>query len=114
MHWQATAGLRLLKGDSSEKILQAVKYGCILLFVQQESFYGLFLSTPWFLKLFSSKKEIHTEFFCVSSLKIMVSLLKVRDLLKNESSLKYKAEWVTILEGSQEAAYIWVSSVLFS
>ncbi|CDP04087.1 unnamed protein product [Coffea canephora] len=52
----ATAGLRLLKGDSSEKILQAV-----------------------------------------------------RDLLKNESSLKYKAEWVTILEGSQEAAYIWAA-----
>lgn len=52
----ATAGLRLLKGDAAEKILEAV-----------------------------------------------------RDLLQNESSLKYKAEWVTVLEGSQEAAYSWVA-----
>lgn len=33
----------------------------------------------------------------------------VRNLLKNESSLKYKAEWVTILEGFQEASYGWVA-----
>ncbi|PHT90885.1 Apyrase [Capsicum annuum] len=52
----ATAGLRLLKGDASEKILQAV-----------------------------------------------------RDLLKNETSLSYKDEWVSVLEGNQEGSYFWVA-----
>ncbi|KAH0719382.1 hypothetical protein KY285_015413 [Solanum tuberosum] len=52
----ATAGLRLLKGDSSEKILQAV-----------------------------------------------------RDLLKNETTLSYKDEWVSVLEGTQEGSYFWVA-----
>ncbi|GER27943.1 apyrase-like protein, partial [Striga asiatica] len=52
----ATAGLRQLEGDTSDRILQAV-----------------------------------------------------RDFLKNKSSLKSKAEWVTVLDGTQEGAYQWVT-----
>ncbi|XP_031113691.1 apyrase-like [Ipomoea triloba] len=52
----ATAGLRMLDGDASDKILQAV-----------------------------------------------------RDMFKNESNFKYKAEWVSILEGTQEGTYFWVA-----
>ncbi|CAI9090697.1 OLC1v1025521C1 [Oldenlandia corymbosa var. corymbosa] len=52
----ATAGLRLLKGDTAEKILEAV-----------------------------------------------------RTLIQSESSLKYKAEWVNVLEGTQEATSFWVA-----
>lgn len=36
-------------------------------------------------------------------------LQAVRDLFKNESSLEYKAEWVSILEGSEEASYMWIA-----
>ncbi|KAL6552089.1 putative apyrase 1 [Orobanche gracilis] len=50
----ATAGLRQLEGNASDRILQAV-----------------------------------------------------RDFLKNKSSLKSKADWVTVLDGSQEGAYQW-------
>ncbi|KAH6816045.1 apyrase 2 [Perilla frutescens var. hirtella] len=52
----ATAGLRQLEGDASDRILQAV-----------------------------------------------------RDFLKNKSSLKSKADWVTVLDGNQEGAYQWVT-----
>ncbi|KAI3470158.1 hypothetical protein Pfo_026821 [Paulownia fortunei] len=52
----ATAGLRQLEGDASDRILQAV-----------------------------------------------------RDYLKNKSSLKSKADWVTVLDGNQEGAYQWVT-----
>ncbi|KAL6508676.1 Apyrase 2 [Orobanche gracilis] len=52
----ATAGLRQLEGNASDRILQAV-----------------------------------------------------RDFLKNKSSLKSKADWVTVLDGSQEGAYQWVT-----
>ncbi|CAK9185733.1 unnamed protein product, partial [Ilex paraguariensis] len=50
----ATAGLRQLEGDASDRILQAV-----------------------------------------------------RDFLKNKSTLKSKADWVTVLDGTQEGAYQW-------
>lgn len=33
----------------------------------------------------------------------------VRALIKNESSFEYKAEWVTVLQGSDEAAYLWAA-----
>ncbi|CAI9783555.1 unnamed protein product [Fraxinus pennsylvanica] len=33
----------------------------------------------------------------------------VRELFKKESTLEYKEEWVSILEGSQEGAYLWVA-----
>ncbi|PIN24283.1 Nucleoside phosphatase [Handroanthus impetiginosus] len=33
----------------------------------------------------------------------------VRNFLKKESSLRYKAEWVSILEGTDEGAYQWVT-----
>lgn len=33
----------------------------------------------------------------------------VRALIQNESSFKYKDEWVTVLEGSDEGAYLWVA-----
>ncbi|KAK4478232.1 hypothetical protein RD792_017515, partial [Penstemon davidsonii] len=52
----ATAGLRMLGGDRSDNILQAV-----------------------------------------------------RDFLKNKSSLKSKADWVKVLDGNQEGAYLWVT-----
>ncbi|KAL2493978.1 apyrase 2 [Forsythia ovata] len=52
----ATAGLRLLNSDASERILEAV-----------------------------------------------------RELLKNECTLNYRAEWVSILDGSEEGAYLWVA-----
>ncbi|KAK4441085.1 Apyrase 2 [Sesamum alatum] len=52
----ATAGLRQLEGDTSDRILQAV-----------------------------------------------------RDFLKNKSSLKSQADWVTVLDGTQEGAYQWVT-----
>ncbi|KAG8379117.1 hypothetical protein BUALT_Bualt07G0054700 [Buddleja alternifolia] len=52
----ATAGLRQLEGNTSDRILQAV-----------------------------------------------------RDFLKNKSSLKSKADWVTVLDGNQEGAYQWVT-----
>ncbi|PIN13710.1 Nucleoside phosphatase [Handroanthus impetiginosus] len=52
----ATAGLRQLSGDTSERILQAV-----------------------------------------------------RELLKSQSNLYYKAEWVSILDGFQEGSYMWVA-----
>ncbi|CAK9155279.1 unnamed protein product [Ilex paraguariensis] len=52
----ATAGLRQLEGDASDRILQAV-----------------------------------------------------RDFLKNKSTLKSKADWVTVLDGTQEGAYQWVT-----
>ncbi|PIN08453.1 Nucleoside phosphatase [Handroanthus impetiginosus] len=52
----ATAGLRQLEGDASDRILQAV-----------------------------------------------------REFLKNKSSLKSKADWVTVLDGNQEGAYQWVT-----
>ncbi|XP_011089773.1 apyrase 2 [Sesamum indicum] len=52
----ATAGLRQLEGDTSDRILQAV-----------------------------------------------------RDFLKNKSSLKSQADWVTVLDGNQEGAYQWVT-----
>lgn len=32
----------------------------------------------------------------------------MRDYLKNKSSFKSKADWVTVLDGSQEGAYQWV------
>ncbi|CAA2977787.1 apyrase-like [Olea europaea subsp. europaea] len=35
--------------------------------------------------------------------------IKVRELFKKESTLEYKAEWVSILEGSEEGAYLWVA-----
>ncbi|XP_068661767.1 apyrase 2-like isoform X2 [Aristolochia californica] len=52
----ATAGLRSLKGDASDKILQAV-----------------------------------------------------RDLLENKSSFEFQPQWVTVLDGTQEGAYQWVT-----
>ncbi|XP_059647283.1 apyrase 2-like [Cornus florida] len=52
----ATAGLRQLEGDASDRILQAV-----------------------------------------------------RDFLKDKSTLKSKADWVTVLDGTQEGAYQWVT-----
>ncbi|KAL8479500.1 hypothetical protein ACS0TY_026409 [Phlomoides rotata] len=52
----ATAGLRQLEGDASDRILQAV-----------------------------------------------------RDFLKNKSSFKSEADWVTVLDGNQEGAYQWVT-----
>ncbi|KAI3461927.1 hypothetical protein Pfo_018590 [Paulownia fortunei] len=52
----ATAGLRQLEGNASDRILQAV-----------------------------------------------------REFLKNKSSLKSKADWVTVLDGNQEGAYQWVT-----
>ncbi|CAI9766063.1 unnamed protein product [Fraxinus pennsylvanica] len=33
----------------------------------------------------------------------------VRNLLKNESTLKYKDDWVSILDGTQEGTYMWVT-----
>ncbi|KAL3523185.1 hypothetical protein ACH5RR_016019 [Cinchona calisaya] len=33
----------------------------------------------------------------------------VRDLFNNESSLEYEAEWVSILDGSQEGSYMWIA-----
>ncbi|KAK6151894.1 hypothetical protein DH2020_014529 [Rehmannia glutinosa] len=36
-------------------------------------------------------------------------LLAVREFLKNKSSLKSKADWVTVLDGNQEGAYQWVT-----
>ncbi|KAL8546442.1 hypothetical protein ACS0TY_006245 [Phlomoides rotata] len=56
MFMQATAGLRQLEGDASDRILQAV-----------------------------------------------------RDFLKNKSSFKSEADWVTVLDGNQEGAYQWVT-----
>nr|GMD63100.1 apyrase-like [Ipomoea batatas] len=38
-------------------------------------------------------------------------LVKVRDMLRNESSFKYKAEWVSILTGTQEGSYFWVGII---
>lgn len=52
----ATAGLRMLKGNAAERILQSV-----------------------------------------------------RNMLKNESRFEYKAEWVSILSGTQEGSYFWVA-----
>lgn len=37
--------------------------------------------------------------------------LQVRALL-SRSSFKYKADWVTILSGSDEGSYLWVSDIL--
>lgn len=34
--------------------------------------------------------------------------LKVNELFKSESSLDYKPEWVSVLDGSDEGAYMWV------
>ncbi|KAL2529850.1 apyrase 2 [Forsythia ovata] len=36
-------------------------------------------------------------------------LQAVRDLLKNKSTFKSKADWVTVLDGNQEGAYQWVT-----
>ncbi|KAK3013197.1 hypothetical protein RJ639_010385 [Escallonia herrerae] len=36
-------------------------------------------------------------------------LQAVRDFLKDKSALKSKAEWVTVLDGTQEGAYQWVT-----
>ncbi|XP_009615583.1 apyrase-like [Nicotiana tomentosiformis] len=36
-------------------------------------------------------------------------LQAVRDLFKNETSLSYKAEWVSVLDGTQEGSYFWVA-----
>ncbi|KAG8382093.1 hypothetical protein BUALT_Bualt05G0040600 [Buddleja alternifolia] len=52
---KATAGLRLLSGDTAERILEAV-----------------------------------------------------RELFKSESSLNYKAEWVSVIEGFEEGSYMWL------
>nr|GMD63102.1 apyrase-like [Ipomoea batatas] len=38
-------------------------------------------------------------------------LQAVRDMLRNESSFKYKAEWVSILTGTQEGSYFWVGII---
>ncbi|XP_029120558.1 probable apyrase 2 isoform X2 [Elaeis guineensis] len=35
--------------------------------------------------------------------------LGVRDLFQTNSSLEYKSEWVTVLEGYQEGSYLWVA-----
>lgn len=40
-------------------------------------------------------------------------LSKVRDYLKDNSKLKSKSEWVTVLDGSQEGAYQWVGYLIF-
>jgi apyrase len=34
--------------------------------------------------------------------------VQVRDLLRDKSSFKNQADWVTVLDGSQEGAYEWV------
>ncbi|MCD9639575.1 Apyrase [Datura stramonium] len=36
-------------------------------------------------------------------------LQAVRDLFKNETTLNYKAEWVSVLDGTQEGSYFWVA-----
>uniref|UniRef100_A0A494G9P3 Uncharacterized protein n=1 Tax=Solanum lycopersicum TaxID=4081 RepID=A0A494G9P3_SOLLC len=38
-------------------------------------------------------------------------LQAVRDLFKNETTLNYKAEWVSVLDGTQEGSYFWVGII---
>lgn len=41
--------------------------------------------------------------------KFKLSVPKVKNFLKDKSTLKSKPEWVTVLDGSQEGAFQWVS-----
>lgn len=40
-------------------------------------------------------------------------LQAVKDLLQDKSSLKFKPDWVTVLDGTQEGAFQWVSYISF-
>lgn len=92
---QATAGLRQLKGDASDRILQAVSL--LVIFS-----YGW----CWYCTLYNYIALLHAY-------NAYILLLKVRDYLKDNSRLKSKSDSVTVLDGSQEGAYQWVCLLNF-
>ncbi|GJM88131.1 hypothetical protein PR202_ga04158 [Eleusine coracana subsp. coracana] len=77
----ATAGLRLIGDEKAEQILEAVV-----------SPYQFSMSFVQYIQL------LHPYF------------VQVRELVHTKSEFQYNPEWITVLEGSQEGSYIWVSS----
>ena len=53
---------------------------------------------------------LHVLTLCLPhTYKFKLSVPKVKNFLKVKSTLKSKPEWVTVLDGTQEGAFQWVS-----
>lgn len=88
IYMQATAGLRQLGVDASERILQAVNTTLHRTFVN------------------------NSQVFYSSLMNLICMFIQVKDFLKVKTSLKSNDDWVTVLDGTQEGAYQWVSCLI--
>lgn len=83
----------MLKGNAAERIMQSVQFNSFFLAI---------------IVIINATNLINClVIICVIMLINIFS--KVRNMLKNESIFEYKDERVSILSGTQEGSYLWVS-----
>lgn len=111
---QATAGLRALGAETSERILQAV---ILFFFLHWLSYFLTFLLSPVSFSFslychFSQTLRLRFRWFLNLINWLQHKTLQVKDFLHEKSSLKFKPEWVSVLDGTQEGAFQWVRYIV--